>query len=102
MRDKHDWPWPADPNIGLVLGGIDAANMPEGALFIIGTSVKDREEQRIHELEMEVERLNDYWLCPEGLTFQQFRDGRACWVCSVGVDHGEGIAEMATEAEANR
>ena len=109
MRKFHDWPWPADPNIGLVVG-IDTAAMPDKPLFVVGMSQASREERRIRELEMDVRRLKDYWLCLEGLTFGQFLDGQSCVTCGMGIEHAdgmdadrqEGIAMMYEEARANR
>ncbi len=56
MREFHDWPWPADPNIGLVLGTVDIS---EGAFFIRGPSEKDRVDARVYELEMEIMEMKD-------------------------------------------
>jgi len=88
MREPHGWPWPADPNVGLVVA-IDTAAMPDKPLFVVGVSQASREERRIRELEMDITRLKEYWLCIEGLTFGQFLDGQSCWVCGIGVDHAD-------------
>ncbi len=35
----------------------------------------------------ETMRLKEYWLCVDGLTFEQFRRGEVCDVCCIGAAH---------------